>query len=77
MTIAADFADLRTNITKLESSASGKVKAAWGDHGEMYDEFTDIMDDADLSIDELLYWDDNGKLPAGVDQKQFDPFFAR
>jgi len=74
---AADFADLRTNIRELESAAPVEVKAAWGVMGDDYDRFTELMDDAGLSINELLYWDDNGKLPASVDQKQFAQFFRK
>lgn len=74
---AADFAALRTNINTLENSAPAEVKAAWGVLGEDYDRFTELMNGANLSIDELLYWDDNGKLPATVDRKQFKRFLRK
>ncbi len=74
---AADFTDLPINISELKTSAPVEVKAAWVVLGDEYDRFAELMDDADLSIDELLYWDDNGKLPANVQQKQFAQFFRK
>ena len=53
------------------------MKAAWSVLGEDHDRFTKLMDGAGLSIDELLYWDDNGNLPATVNPKQFEQFFRK
>ena len=73
----AEFAALRTNIRTFENSAPVEVKAAWSVLGEDHDRFTKLMDGAGLSIDEVLYWDDNGKPPATVDPKQFEEFFRK
>ena len=68
---------MRTQVRELESSASGEVKAAWGVLGDDYDRFTNLVDGADLSFDELRYWADNGKLPASVDKEQSAQFLRR
>jgi hypothetical protein len=71
---ASELADLRANISTLESLAPVEVKAAWGVLRHDFDGFTRVMDEAGISFKELLYVDDNGKLPAGVKRQQFAQF---
>jgi hypothetical protein len=69
-----EFAALRTNLNELGSSAPVEVKAAWGVLGDDFVGYAAAMEEAGISVDELLYMDDNGKLPPSVDRKHFAQF---
>ena len=71
MNDVGEFAALGTDISTLDSLAPVEVKAAWGVLRDDLDGYTGAMDKAGISAEELLYMDNNGKLPASVDPKQF------